>query len=114
MMLKQFGGIAAASFCTPSVEWLFQPAYWFCHHFEISGLHSYQVKMNCCLFIAWIQAALKEVLQEIKSDLPWIERMDLTVCPTRPPNPLLGQLGDDPDDLSGDEIHNDVKREMKL
>ena len=40
--------------------------------------------------------------------------MDLTVRPIRPPNPLLEQLGADADDLSGDEIHNDVKREMKL
>jgi len=63
----------------------------------------------CC-----VKSALKEMLQEIKSDLPWIERMDLTVCPIRPPNPLQDQLGADPDDLSGDEIHNDVKREMKL
>jgi len=54
------------------------------------------------------------MLQEIKSDLPWIERMDLTVSPMRPLKALQDQLGDDPDDLSGDEIHNDVKREMKL
>jgi len=54
------------------------------------------------------------MLHEVKSELPWIERMDLTVCPVRPPAPLLDQVGDDPDDLSGDEIHNDVKREMKL
>jgi len=54
------------------------------------------------------------MLQEIKSDLTWVERMDLTVRPIRPPNPLLEQLGADPDDLTGDEINNDVKREMKL
>ena len=54
------------------------------------------------------------MVQEIKSDLPWIERMDLTVRPIRPPTPLQDQLGADPDDLSGDEIHNDIKREMKL
>jgi len=54
------------------------------------------------------------MLQEIKSNLLWVERMDLTVHPVRPPKPLLDQLGTDPDDLSGDEIHNDVKREMKL
>jgi len=54
------------------------------------------------------------MLQEIKSDLPWVERMDLTVRPIRPPNPLLDQLGADANDLTGDEIHNDVKREMKL
>lgn len=58
--------------------------------------------------------ALKEMVQEIKSDLPWIEHLDLTVHPIRPPNPLQEQLGADPDDLSGDEIHNDVKREMKF
>lgn len=59
-------------------------------------------------------AALKEMVQEVKSNLPWIERLDLTVHPIRPPNPLQEQLGADPDDLSGDEIHNDVKREMKF
>ena len=54
------------------------------------------------------------MLQEIKSDLPWIERMDLTVRPIPPPSVLLDQLGANPDDLSAEEIHNDVKREMKL
>jgi len=61
-----------------------------------------------------MKEALKEMVQEIESDLPWIERMDLTVHPISPPNPMQEQLGADPDDLSGDEIHNDVKREMKL
>jgi len=40
--------------------------------------------------------------------------MDLTVRPILPPKPMQDQLGADADDLSGDEIHNDVKREMKL
>jgi len=53
-------------------------------------------------------------VQDIASDLPWLERMDLTVRPVLPPTPLREQLGADPDDLAGDEIHNDVKREMKL
>jgi len=66
------------------------------------------------VLIVCVKAALKEMVQEIKSDLAWIERMDLTVRPIRPPTPLQEQLGPDADDLSGDEIHNDVKREMKL
>jgi len=61
-----------------------------------------------------VKAALKEMVQELESNLPWIERLDLTLRPIRPPNPLQEQLGTDPDDLSADEIHNDVKREMKL
>lgn len=59
-------------------------------------------------------AALQEMVQEVKSNLPWMEHLDLTVRPIQPPNPLQEQLGADPDDLSGDEIHNDVKREMKF
>ena len=57
---------------------------------------------------------MKALLAEIKTNLPWIERMDLTVDPVPPPRPLLDQLGSDPDDLSGDQVHDDVKREMKL
>ena len=57
---------------------------------------------------------LKQALKELHNGLPWIERMDLTVVPIPPPKPLLDQLGENPDDLSGDAVHNDFKREMKF
>ena len=57
---------------------------------------------------------MRQALESINSALPWVERMDVTVEPVRPPGPLRDQFGDDPDDLSGDNVNNDFKREFKL
>lgn len=59
-------------------------------------------------------AGLEHSLQDLKSDLPWIERMDLTLDPIAAPKPMLDQLGSDPDQLTGDDVHDDFKREMKF
>lgn len=56
-------------------------------------------------------ASLKELSKE---SLPWVERMALTVQPLPPPKPLTEQLGENPDDLDGDSVHDDFKREMRL
>ena len=66
------------------------------------------------MLIFFVQRGLKQALQELKKDLPWIERMDVTVDPLEAPKPMEVQLGGDPDDLTGDAIHDDFKREMKL
>lgn len=58
------------------------------------------------------QAGLTLALEELKSDLAWKERLDMSVEPLPPPRPMADQLGDDPDDLTGEGVHDDFKREM--
>ena len=68
--------------------------------------------------IIWIpfqqQAGLRQSLEELKNDLPWIERLDIMVDPLPAPKPMLEQLGSKPDELTGEDVHDDFKREMKL
>ena len=40
--------------------------------------------------------------------------MDVSAAPLRAPKPMLEQLGENPDDLTGDQVEDDFKREMKL
>ena len=51
-------------------------------------------------------------LASSKKDLPWIERLDLTVDPAPAAKAVEAhmQMQDDSDD----QVHNDFKREMKL
>jgi len=60
------------------------------------------------------KAGLRKTLEEFSSGLDWLERMDLTVDPVSPPKMIVDQLGEDPDDLGGADVHNDYKREMKF
>ena len=65
--------------------------------------------------IIFLQEGISNSILELsKENLPWIERMALTVKPYPPVKPIAEQLGGDPDDLSGEAVHNDFKREMKL
>lgn len=57
---------------------------------------------------------LTQTLELLKNDLPWIERMDVSAAPLRAPKPMLEQLGENPDDLTGDQVEDDFKREMKF
>ncbi|KAK2176415.1 hypothetical protein NP493_663g00038 [Ridgeia piscesae] len=57
---------------------------------------------------------LKAALVNLKNDLPWIERMDIVTQPLPAPKPFLDQLGPEPDDLGGDSVHDDFKREMRF
>jgi rRNA-processing protein EBP2 len=57
---------------------------------------------------------LKQALADLQNGLSWVERLDVTVAPIPPPKPLAEQLGDNPDDLSGEGVHDDFKREMKF
>jgi rRNA-processing protein EBP2 len=60
------------------------------------------------------RVGLKQALDDMKQNFPWIERMEITIPPLAPPPPFRDQLGADPDDLTGEEVHNDFKREMKF
>ena len=55
---------------------------------------------------------LKQALGDLQKNLPWVETLDLTVAPLAPPKPLMDQLGADPDDLTGEAVNDDFKREM--
>ncbi|KAI0230752.1 putative rRNA-processing protein EBP2 [Lamellibrachia satsuma] len=57
---------------------------------------------------------LTSTLTDLKNDLPWVERMDIVTQPLPAPKPFLDQLGPDPDDLGGDSVHDDFKREMRF
>ena len=70
------------------------------------------VALSLVIFV--VQAGLKQALDTLKVELPWVERLDITLPPAPPPKPMLEQLGPCPDDLSNDGVHNDFKREMKL
>lgn len=60
--------------------------------------------MSLCLF--FMQAGMKSKLEELKSKLDWIERLDTTSepAPAQPGTEIQG----------GDDIHNDFRREMLL
>ena len=60
------------------------------------------------------QDGLNQALEDMKSDMPWVEKLDLTVDALPPPKPMVPQLGANPDDLAGEGVHDDFKREMKL
>lgn len=67
------------------------------------------------MFVFLGKAALKLTLSEIsKANLPWIERLDLSVKPVAPPKPMRDELGKEPDVLSAEDVHDDFKREMRL
>jgi len=66
------------------------------------------------LYVICLQEGLKAALVNLKNDLPWIERMDIVTQPLPAPKPFLDQLGPEPDDLGGDSVHDDFKREMRL
>lgn len=57
---------------------------------------------------------LNQALMDLKQNLPWVERLDTTMPPIVPAKPFMDQLGAAPDDLTGEEVHNDFKREMKF
>lgn len=58
--------------------------------------------MSLCLL--FMQAGMKSKLEELKSKLDWIERLDTTSEPAQPGTEIQG----------GDDIHNDFRREMLL
>ena len=55
---------------------------------------------------------MRQALSYIKGDLPWTERLDLTLDPLPAPKPLeeLQNIGAS----SREDIHDDFKREMLL
>ena len=55
---------------------------------------------------------MKQSFRNLKSGLPWTERLDLTLDPAPAPKPLeeLQRL----EGSTGEDIHDDFKREMLL
>ena len=62
-------------------------------------------------FSIWLQEGLKQALENLKNDLPWKERLDLTLDPLPAPKPLeeLQSLS-----TADDDAQDDFKREMLL
>ena len=61
--------------------------------------------------LSYFQAGMEAKLGEIQQDLAWVERLDLT---TGLDPSSHGAAEGAEDDLTGDSIHDDFKREMKL
>ena len=61
-----------------------------------------------------LQEGLKAALADLRNGLSWVERMDITSDPVDAPKPLLDQLGEHPDILDKESVHDDFKREMRL
>lgn len=55
---------------------------------------------------------LKQSLADLKNDLSWVERLDMTNAPALAPKPLQDKLGENPDQVMSGDVHDDFKREM--